>query len=96
MSQLGIITTVIATNIAEAVVKDEKNEGCDIAAGLFGVELSQVVRELAQECLSVPHIETLKEKAEHLINACSLHGIGDINEVDEMVKAISLLPAPQK
>jgi hypothetical protein len=92
MSQLGMITTVIATNIAEAVEKDENNEGCDISAGLFGVELSQVVRDLAQECLVISHIEALKEKAEHLINACSLHGFGDIDEVDEMVKAISLLP----
>jgi hypothetical protein len=96
MSQLGMITTVIATNIAEAVEKDENNEGCDISAGLFGVELSKVVRELAQECLILSHVEALKDKAQHLINACAHHGIGDIDEVDEMVKAIGQLPTQKK
>ena len=96
MSQVGMITTVIATNIAEAVAKDEKNEGCDISAGLFGIELSKVVRDLAQEYLIISHIEKLKEKAEHLVNACSLHGIGDIDEVEEMFKVIGSLPVPKK
>jgi hypothetical protein len=36
-------------------------------------------------------IATLKDKIEHLLNACSLHGIGDIEEVEEMDELLKTL-----
>lgn len=37
----------LATRIAEAVLKDERDEGCDISAGMFGAHFSQLIRELS-------------------------------------------------
>ena len=47
MSNKGILTTVIATEIVEAFVKDEE-EGYDISAGLFGTAFSELIRNYAQ------------------------------------------------
>jgi hypothetical protein len=60
MSQVGMITTVISTNIAQAVAADEKSGGNNISAGLFGAELSKVVRDLAQ---AICDIEAQKQKS---------------------------------
>lgn len=48
MSAQGMLLTVLATQIAEAVAKDETPEvgGCDISAGTFGPHFSQLLREL--------------------------------------------------
>lgn len=50
MSAVKMMITVIATQIAEAVAKDETPEsgGCDISAGMFGPNLSKWIKELAQ------------------------------------------------
>jgi hypothetical protein len=41
--------TVLATQLAEAVAKDETPEGggCDLSAGMFGPNVSQWLREVA-------------------------------------------------
>lgn len=54
MSELGMTITTIATQIAEAVLKDESPEsgGCDLSAGMFGPHLSKVIRDLAQSIVS--------------------------------------------
>lgn len=48
MSVQGMLLTVLATQIAEAVAKDETPEvgGCDISAGMFGPNFSQLLREI--------------------------------------------------
>ena len=51
MSTLGITTTVLATELAEAVRKDEApgEGGFDLSAGMFGVHVSQWLRDTAKE-----------------------------------------------
>jgi hypothetical protein len=51
MSAQGMMVTVLATQIAEAVAKDElpENGGCDVSAGLFGPHLSELVRGLVAQ-----------------------------------------------
>lgn len=47
----------IASRIAEACVIDERVEGFDLSAGLFGTELSQVIADIAKriECLEAEY-----------------------------------------
>jgi len=45
----GLIVTVLATQLAEAVEKDEKSDGCDIANGLFGIHTSMFIREISEQ-----------------------------------------------
>lgn len=54
MSAKGIITTVLATGLAEAVLKDEAPEqgGFDLSAGLFGTHVSAWVRGIADDFVS--------------------------------------------
>lgn len=40
-------TKTIAGRIAEAVDADEKSEGCDLSAGMFGKHLSDLVIDIA-------------------------------------------------
>jgi hypothetical protein len=49
MSAQGMIVTLLATQLAEAVAKDQTPEagGCDLAAGMFGPNVSQWLREMA-------------------------------------------------
>lgn len=48
MSAQGMLTTVIATQLALAVTDDMENGGgCDISAGMFGPKASAFIRELA-------------------------------------------------
>lgn len=49
MSATGMTATVLATQLAEAVAKDElpENGGCDISAGMFGPHASAWLREVA-------------------------------------------------
>jgi hypothetical protein len=50
MSKQGMTVTVLATGLAEAIQDDEANgEGFDISAGMFGINLSNWIREVAQE-----------------------------------------------
>lgn len=47
MSKNGIIATLMAQQLCDAVVKDEDGEGIDISAGLFGTATSDLMREWA-------------------------------------------------
>jgi len=47
MSALGITTTIIATMLVDASVKDDTDGGYDISAGLFGPAQSDAIREIA-------------------------------------------------
>lgn len=42
----------LAARITEAVAADEKSEGCDISAGLFGTEFSELIVEMADAMLA--------------------------------------------
>jgi hypothetical protein len=53
-------TKSLANRIVKAVDKDEKADGCDISAGLFGTELSSLIVHLATL------LETAKGMAEHV------------------------------
>lgn len=91
MSRTGMMTTVIATRIAEAVAKDEQNEGCDLSAGLFGVELSAVVRELAQELTQAQQRSTELENAilSNLYDAPPSTGVDRLLKLANQNKAIN-------
>lgn len=49
MSLKGMTLTVLATQLAEAVAKDEahKRGGCDLSAGMYGPNVKQWLRDLA-------------------------------------------------
>lgn len=51
MSAYGITVTVLATQLAEAVLKDEAPEegGFDLSAGMFGAHVSDWIRAMARE-----------------------------------------------
>lgn len=51
MSTYGITVTILATQLAEAVLKDEQPEegGFDLSAGLFGTNVSNWIRSVANE-----------------------------------------------
>jgi hypothetical protein len=51
MSAYGITVTVLATGLAEAVMKDEAPEegGFDLSAGMFGRHVSDWIRSVAKE-----------------------------------------------
>lgn len=68
MSTNGMIRTVLATQIGEAVAKDETPEfgGCDLSAGMFGPNLSRVILDIA---------EALAPTGERFFcNKCGYHG----------------------
>lgn len=54
MSEEGMILTMLATELAEAVAKDQlpENGGCDIAAGIYGPCAAKWLRGLAKELAS--------------------------------------------
>lgn len=49
MSTAGMYTTVLATELCAAVDFDEKDEGIDISAGLFGTATSDWLRKVAAQ-----------------------------------------------
>ena len=51
MSTYGITVTILATQLAEAVLKDEAPEegGFDLSAGMFGRHVSDWIRATAKE-----------------------------------------------
>lgn len=56
MSERGATITVLATQLAEAVGKDEAEpDGFDISAGLFGPHVSAWVRSVADELIRRSH-----------------------------------------
>lgn len=55
-------TREIAGTIAVAVDKDEQGEGCDVAAGLLGLEMSEVVRDLARQQLDSEKFKQLLQE----------------------------------
>lgn len=67
MSQVGMAKTVISTKIVEAVNKDEKNESCDISAGMFGQEMSQVMLGLAQDQAELSKLSSLNKKLKGIV-----------------------------
>lgn len=46
--QPGICEQALAGEIAAAVLADENVEGCDLSAGLFGTEMTKVIRRIVQ------------------------------------------------
>jgi hypothetical protein len=50
MNAKGMTLTVLATQLAEAVSKDETPEegGCDVSAGMYGPHASQWLRDVAE------------------------------------------------
>jgi hypothetical protein len=48
---LGMAVTAMATELSEAVRKDEAGEGCDIAAGLYGPNVSALIKRWAEDYL---------------------------------------------
>lgn len=68
MSALGMTATVLATQLVEAVLKDEAPEegGFDLSAGLFGRNVSDWIRATAKELDARASRERAwKECAEH-------------------------------
>lgn len=66
MSRYGMTITVLATQLAEAVLKDEAPEegGFDLSAGLFGAHVSGWIRSVAEELdrrQAAQAIEKIKE-----------------------------------
>ena len=58
----NISVQALAGEIVEAVRKDEKNVGCDISAGLFGPEFSNLIRRIVADYLTKPqHHRKLRE-----------------------------------
>lgn len=51
MSKYGMTLTVLCTELAEAVGKDEEPEvgGFDLSAGLFGPNVSEWLRSVAEQ-----------------------------------------------
>lgn len=51
MSAYGLTVTLLASQLADAVAKDEAPEegGFDLSAGLFGTHVSAWIREIAHE-----------------------------------------------
>lgn len=51
MSAYGVTVTILATQLAEAVLKDESPEegGFDLSAGMFGRHVSDWIRATAKE-----------------------------------------------
>lgn len=58
MSAAGMAATVLATELAEAVAKDETPEagGCDISAGMYGPNASEWLRKQSQSGLQLATI----------------------------------------
>jgi hypothetical protein len=50
----GMAATVLATELVEALHKDEAGDGCDISAGLIGPNVSEWLRGLASMALAAP------------------------------------------
>lgn len=50
----GMSVQALAGEIVEAVLKDEQGEGCDISAGMFGPNFSNLIRRIVAEYLRKP------------------------------------------
>lgn len=63
MSTLGITATILATELAEAVRKDEHPEcgGFDLSGGMFGPNVSDWIRSVAKELDSRAQPATIQE-----------------------------------
>ena len=69
MSAEGMTLTVLATQLAEAVAKDETPEvgGCDLSAGMYGPSASAWLRSVAETvCLYQRQAEAYKWAYEYL------------------------------
>ena len=97
MSKLGMTTTIIATNLAQAITNDEQGDGCDIPAGLFGSELSKLVRELAKNLVEkderiaelAEDNEQLKQRIKDTYNYCeSVRKSLPIHNLEQQAKGI--------
>lgn len=53
-------TQALAGEIVEALLKDEKTDGFDLCAGMFGTELSKLVRRLAADHLELAELRAAK------------------------------------
>ena len=60
MKEHGIATQVLAGEIVAAVLADEQSEGCDISAGMFGFQFSELIRRLAAEHLELAELRAAK------------------------------------
>lgn len=64
MSRYGMTLTVLCTELAEAVSKDEAPDvgGFDISAGLFGPNLSEWLRKTAEIISGETRLEKKKDE----------------------------------
>lgn len=83
---IDVTTKMVAMDIATAVYNDEQNGGCDLSAGLFGPEMSTLIRRYAhyQECQAILNgIGLILESNgyAHMTNAEGIQSI--ITELDQ-------------
>ncbi len=80
MSAHGMLLTVLCTQLAQAVAKDEAPEvgGFDLSAGMFGPNVSQWLRDTAEEFSQAPAKPGLSRRLETIITGCAL--VDEYNE----------------
>lgn len=85
MSFEGMTSTIIATQIAEAMVFDESEEGggCDLSAGMFGPRMTELVRAWAKD-----FAETAEESRR-------LNALINTPQTDDWLEAVKLEAAHQ-
>lgn len=79
LNHLKLLTTIIATQLTEAVLNDEEGEGLDISAGMFGEHTSKWIRSVAENVKEVSY-ESFLAKAKF-----------KNDEVEQNIKLISTL-----
>ena len=108
MSAYGMTVTLLATQLCEAIAKDEAPEagGFDLSAGLFGKAISDWIRETAIELdsraieiaslKSAARQESPADKGFELLRPAlvGLVGADGREELQTMEATMRLLPAP--
>ncbi|WP_426287488.1 hypothetical protein [Luteibacter sp. E-22] len=63
MSAHAMATQALAGEIVEALLKDEKTDGFDLCAGMFGTEFSNLIRRLASDHLELSELRAEKARS---------------------------------
>ena len=84
MSAYGVMVTVLATQLAEAVLKDEApaEGGFDLSAGMFGRHVSDWIRAVAQELDSKPAARAIEKIKEAVSKNNEMQGETDAGSVE--------------
>ena len=72
MSVKGMMTTVMVTELIDAVIADEAGDGIDISAGLIGVNTSDWIRGVASELSKMIKLKEYRAAAEQGIGQLAL------------------------